>query len=61
MFHMFIDGKLAFHPQFTVLIHHTMDATLLHRLGVMDMLRRELSIFLENQFYAEKSHPNSNY
>jgi len=60
-FNFFFYCKSAPATHLAVLIHDAMDATFLHGLAVVNMLRTEGSILAKNQFHAEKSHAYSNY
>jgi hypothetical protein len=61
LFRFLTDGKSTLAPHLSVLVHHAVDAPFLHGLAVVNMLRTEASILAKNQFYAEKSHADSNY
>jgi hypothetical protein len=61
LFRFLIDGKSALASHLAVLVHHAVNASFPHGLAVVDMLRTEAPVFTKNQFYAEKSHADSNY
>ena len=53
--------KIAPPPHLLVLIHHAVDATLLHRLRVVNMLRFKGPVLHKQHPDEEKSHADSNY
>lgn len=43
----------SFHSRFSVLLDDTMDSSVFHRLAIMDMGRRKLTMLAEKQFHAQ--------
>jgi hypothetical protein len=50
----FIDCQSALPPHLQVLVHHAMDAPLLHGFRIMDMLRLELAALHQQDPNKEK-------
>ena len=61
LFCLLIHREPALGTHLAVLVHHAVDAPVLHGLTVVNMLRTELPVLAENQLHAEKSHAYSNY
>ena len=54
-------SKLTLATHLAILVHHTVDTTVFHRLWVVNMLRRELAIGLKKHLNEQKCHAYSNY